>query len=462
MEHSALLKKILGNAEKIRVEYEGKHLSASFIVAAVCDFCSSEYNNSEMQDDAERFEEERLRYAYSKIVVLKGNLGRSYARKVSLAPEVLDVAFDFAECEKVAEVRKNLRVPADVAFLMAIKSIPAQYKLGRPIYRGDFSVSDFLTDIDANIYAYVVELIEGVSARFKKKKETAIYFRDWKPARKFAEPEELKRQFFERIKTELSRKILHITIPFFFGEDHLKLSIHKIDGSYHVNYNGCAMKHLKKNVDTQEKYERILKKVCNEQWIREGHVTDCFSQTYYFFMYLHRLVLIANADLFYSRMDKRRYDGFDRCYYQSEEKAEVFEAEELLRELKKSIGIHYDEYKGLLMWSGISYVNSTRNACYLLETLDDKRVKISDGHKGHWEGFIFENFEWVCGDVKQHSRTIKKYAKRFGVVFEGEDVYLIDDCENWIQAWMRYINAGILLSELGSCIKLPKKKETEV
>lgn len=462
MKHSTLLKKILENAEKIRVESGGKHLCASFIVAAVCDFCSCDYNNSEMRDDAERFEEERLRYAYSQIIKIRGSIGKIYIRKVSLAPEILDKEFDFTECEKIAETRGKIRVSADVVFLIAIKSIPAQYKLCRSSYRGEFSVIDFLSDIDANIYAYAVELIEGVYKRFKEKKEQAIYFRDWKPARKFAEPEELKKQFFGMIKTEFSGKILHITIPFFFGDDALKLSVHKIGDAYHLHDNGCAMNHLKKNVEDQEKYERILKKVCGEQWIGEKRVTDRFSQTYYLFRYLHRLVLIANADLFYSRMVKRHYDGFDRCYYKNEEKAENFKAEELVQKIKKSIGIHYDEYKGILMWSGISYVNSTRNACYLLETLDNNKVKISDGHKGHWEGYIFENFEWVCGNIKQYSRIVKKYTKRFGAVFEDEDVYLIDDCENWVQAWMKYINVGVLLSELGSCIRLPKKKEKEV
>lgn len=462
MQHSALLKGILENAEKIRVESGGKHLCASYIVAAICDFCSCDYNNSEMRDEAERFEEERLRYAYNKIIKVRGSIGRIYIHKVSRAPEILDKEFDFAECEKIAEARGKIRLSADIVFLMAIKSIPSLYKLCRPCYREEFSVTDFLRDIDANIYAYTIELIEAVYTRFEKKKELAIYFRDWKPARKFAEPEELKKQFFGMIKTEFSGKILHITIPFFFGDDDLKLSVHKIGDSYHLHDNGGAMNQLEKNVDDQEKYERILKTVCNEQWIEERRVTDCFSQTYSFFRYLHRLVLIANADLFYSRMVKRHYDGFDRYYFKNEEKAEDFDAEELIQKIKKSIGIHYDEHKGILMWSGISYVNSMRNACYLLETLDDNKVKISDGHKGHWEGYILENFEWVCGDIKQYSRLVKKYTKRFGAVFEDEDVYLIDDCENWVQAWMKYINVGILLSELGSCIKLPKKKEKEV
>lgn len=458
MEHSTLLKKILEQAEKIQVESGGKHLSASFIVAAFCDFCSCEYHNSEMKDDAERFEEERLRYAYSKIIVVKGSIGKIYIHKVLNLPEILDKEFYFAECEKLAAKRGTTRIPADIVFLMAIKSIPSQYKLCRPSYREEFSITDFLSDIDANIYAYVVELIEGVYKRFEKKKELAIYFRDWKPARKFADAEELKLQFFDKIKTTVSGKILHIIIPFFFGDDDLKLSLHKIDESYHVHDNGCAMGHLKKNVTDQEKYKRILKKVCTKQWIDEGRVTDSFSQTYSFFCYLHRLILIANADLFYSRMVPRHYDGFDRCFFENEEKAETFNEKEFLQSVQKCIGIHYDEHKGILMWSGISYVNSTRNACYLLEMLDDNKIKISDGHKGHWEGHIFENFEWAHGNIKQYSRLVKKYTKRFGATLEGEDVYLIDDCKNWVQAWMRYINVGILLSEFGSCIGLPKIK----
>ena len=169
MEHSTLLKKILEQAEKIQVESGGKHLSASFIVAAFCDFCSCEYHNSEMKDDAERFEEERLRYAYSKIIVVKGSIGKIYIHKVLNLPEILDKEFYFAECEKLAAKRGTTRIPADIVFLMAIKSIPSQYKLCRPSYREEFSITDFLSDIDANIYAYVVELIEGVYKRFEKK-----------------------------------------------------------------------------------------------------------------------------------------------------------------------------------------------------------------------------------------------------------------------------------------------------
>jgi len=455
MLQTVLVKTILENAEDIKKEFGCEFLCASHVAVAVADFCSNKYIGFSVSDfNLPRFEEERLRYIFSKEVKLT-----SYFRirlKNNVKSGVPEDRFDIAHCECIAESRGAGVLSADIVFLCALQELHPSYKPVLKSISTDESVIALLQDVDKNIYDYVVNSIDKICSELKKKSCEAAAIRDWKPAEKFAEPRELSEMFFEKIGKTRKNNVLTLNFPKFFGDTDLKVSIHKADGIYYVNDNGRAIKHLAKRLDDGKKLERAIPKVCAPCWIYKGRITGCFSNAYQFIYYLKMLVFVAHGDLYYTKADQPLYYKEKSYVYVDTDRAEAFDEAELLNELKSGINFCYDENSGLYCWLEAKYSLFSGRAAFLMETLEKGNIRISDKKKGRIEGEIFEAFYWDNDDIATYHKFITKITERFGAEFDGRNVYLTDKAKDFHKSIFKFFNLAVLLSEFGHDIALPK------
>ena len=458
MVQTELLKAILEKADEIKNEFGGEFLCASHIVVAVADFCKTKYTGFCVSDTGYvRFEEERLRYIFSKEVRLSAYFRLRLSRNAK--SEVREEEFDIDSCEKIVSVRESEVLSSDVIFLCALKELHQSYKNALRSISSEESIIALLQDADENIYDYVVDNIENIRCELKKKSDQAKAIRDWKPAPKFAEPEEVLAMFFEHIVKEMSEKEITFRLPKFFGAADLKLSIHQVEGIFYVHDNGCAIRHLSRRVKDKQKCEHILKKVCYSGWINRGRMTYSFLSTFTFFEYLKMLIFVAHADLYYTKA-KCFLCYKDKDYsYKETEKAEILDAKILLDTLKEGIGVSYDENKGLYCRVDASCSLSSSRMFFQIETLENGKIRISDRKKGQYEGEIFEEFYWCNDDITPYSKYISKIVDRFGAEFDGRDVYLTDKTENYATALFKFFNLAVLLSQFGHDIALPKIRQ---
>ncbi len=462
MQHSLLLKTILEKAEEIKKEFNYEYLCASHIAIAVADFCNSKYTGICISDNlypSIKYEEERLRYIFKKEVKLSSyfRMALSKANREGVKEEV----FDVDACQEIATERNSIVLSADIVFLCALK----QYqKICKQAVRSDLSgngVFSVLQDTDEKIYDYVIENLQKVSAILNEKIRNTEAIRDWKPAAKFAEPQELAEMFFNKIKISSIDNVVVLKIPHFFGKSDLKLSIYKVDDVYYIHDNGCAIKHLSKQLNDKQKCERVLKKVCHSCWIDKNRITGNFTTANKFLYYLQKLIFVAHADLYYTKAVKHLYYKEKGFVFPSSHKAEPIDSEALLNELKKTINFNYDENSGIYYWLNMSYSLFSMCASFLMETLENRQIRISDKRKGKCEGELFEAFYWDNDATAPYGKFISKIAARFGAEFDGIDVYLTDKQENFYTAILKFFNLAIILSEFGHDIDLPKLRQKE-
>ncbi len=457
MQETALLKAIIEKANNVKNEFNCEHLWASHIAVAVADFCRTKYTGLALVDDTYfpcRFEEERLRYIFSKEVRLASFFRTVLSRNIRNG--IAEKAFTLATCENIANMRGYEMLSADIVFLCALKELGEQYKKAVSTATTDNAIIGILQDADRNIYDYVIEKIEAVKVVLNEKTREAASMRDWKPAAKFSEPNELNDMFFGKIEKKAAENVVTLKFPKFFGTTDLKVSIHNVGDLYYIHDNGCAIKHLSKQIKDTEKCARALKKVCDSCWISKGRITGSFVSVSSFLYYLQRLIFIANADLFYTKAEKPLYYKEKNYLYLDAEKAEPINEAELFETLKSGIGFDYDENAGLYYWLDTRYSLFSGRVSYLIETLENGIIRISDRKKGKTEGEIFEAFYWNNDDISLYTKFISKIADRFGGDFDGKNIYLTDKNENFCKAMFRFFNMAVLLSEFGHDIELPK------
>lgn len=457
MTHTALLTAILEKANAVKNELNYDYLCASHIAAAVADFCTTKYIGLDFSTYCyPRFEEERLRYVFSREVKLTAYFRMRLRQNAKHG--IQEEEFDLSCCEQIAVLRCAPMLSADIVFLCALSKLHESYQGAVRTASSDQAVIALLQETDTNIYDYVIEKIEDIRCTLKKKADEAAAIRDWKPANKFTEPEVLARMFFEKIEKRISENVLTLKFPKFFGSTDLKVSIHKAANIYYVHDNSCAIRHLSKQVKDQQKRDRIIKRVCHSCWIDKGSITGSFCSCFRFFYYLQRLVLIAHADLYYTRAERPLYCKEKGCIYVGAKNAEPLGEAELLETLKGGIGFCYDENQGLYYWVDAKCSLSSGRTAFLMETLEDGHIRISDRRKGNIEGELFEGFYWDNDDIAPYSKFVSKLATRFGAEFDGRDVYLTDKKDNFYKAILRFFNLAVLLSEFGQDIAVPKKK----
>lgn len=461
MRHTELLTAILEKGEAVREEFHCDGLWPSHIAAAFAAFCATEYTGfcpSDRWIYPNWYEEERLRLLYK--TVLRNS---SYFR-LRLSKKVRDgeseAPFDFSLCEKVAALRNNDVLSADLVFLCVLKELAEEC---RAVYRvpvTEDAIIPLLRYADANIYDYTAKRVEAVCKKLMEKANTAAAKRDWKPAAKFAEPEELIQLALEGIEIRHTGTVTTVKIPGFFGNSGLTLSIHSADGIYYVHDNRCALRYLARTLGNGETYQRAVKKVCHSRRMDKGRITGSFCNVTGFLYYIKDLVFVAQAGLYYPRA-KHQLCFRDKGYvYVPEDKAEPFAEADLLHILKESIRAYYDENEGLCCRVQASNSPFSTRYSFLVETLDDGRIRFSDRLKGKYEGELLEACYWYhdSTDITVYRRLFSKLADRFGGEFDGKDIFLTAKQKDFQSALFRFFQLSVIVSRLGHSIALPKLK----
>lgn len=458
MIYTALLKEILTNANVIKAECNAESLCASHIAVAIANFCKTQYTGFAFSQYCyPRFEDERLRYLFEKEI--RNASYFTMRLRHNTKNGVQEDTFNVARCEEIVTLRGGSILSADVVFLCALRDLHMSYKSNVKTVTDNESILALLQDADANIYDYVIEKIDDVRSALKKKSDEAMAIRDWKPAAKFTEPEALASMFFEKIEKTFSDHVMTLKFPYFFGATSLKVSIHKFQGIYYIHDNGCALRHLSKQVTDKQKLARIVKKICHPCYIQKGRCTGSFCTATQFLLYLQDLIFLAQADLYYTRSDQLLRRKNQIRVYVDASRAEPMDTTALITELKNAIHFCYDQDQGLYYWLDMHYSLSSIRCAFLMETTQTGSICISDKRKGAFEGEIFENFYFGNDDISAHGKFIDKIAQRFGGEFDGKNVYLTEKETNFFKAMVKFFNMAVILSLFGRDIALPKRRK---
>lgn len=460
MLQTILLRTLLEKAEDIRKEFNSEQLGATHILAAMVDLCQTEYSGFSLSDTTlhpSPFEEERLRYIREKEIKLAAFFRLTLAKNNRNG--VTEAAFNFDGCEQVAAARGAALLSSDVVFLCALQTFQQENRAVTRTPLTDESILSILEEIDRNIFDYVVDKVEVLREKLKEKANTAVAIRDWLPAAKFADPDEVLTRLFAKIKMDVSDNVVTLKLLRFFGVTDLKLSIHTVNGAYYISDNGCAVKHLTKRVRDKEKRNRVLNKVCHPCWLYQDAVTGCFSSTFSFFEYMKWLVFVAHADLYYTKAEGRLCKKEKDYVYLTAEKGEPMDTTALLSLLRGGIGCYYDENDGLCVWADAKCSLSSSRTAVQIKTLPSGDICLSDKRKSQYEGTILEAFYWDHDDIAPYGTFITKLTARFGAAFDGKDVYLTEKAERFDKALFRFFNLAVLLAELDHNITLPKVRE---
>lgn len=481
MIQTELLKHIIEKANVIKQEFGSEVLSASHVVAAVADLCKTKYTGFALPDCTyPRFEEERLRYIFSKEIKLA-----AYFRlrlSINIKEGVSEDQFKIESCEEIALLKNRDILSADLVFLCALKQLHNSYKGALRSISDNKSIFLILEDTDKNIYDYVIEKIDDIRCELKKKSDEARAIRDWKPAAKFAEPQELIKKFFDKVYTSCENDVLHITIPGFLRETDLKLSIYKVKGSYIVNDNGCAVKCLSKRIDNI-KLKKVLELIWGKSNLQDNKLFTTFTDVKSVLYFIQEVILTANADLYYEYF---RQDAFGDRYYiepclslANEQLAQEFNANAFLDALIETLTAYYDENKGLLLRFDTKYCNCSYGIKVLIETLSDGTLRLSDAYKNkqYETGEMLEAFYSSSREEydDMYYEVMQKLAKPFGMEFDmtssiifpeysgnshnHKNPYMLSTVGTWLQDFYKFINSAVLISVVADRINYEKLRE---
>ena len=482
MVQTALFKEILKRANQVKEEFNAEHLTASHIAVAVADFCAIRYTGHTplvLQSSA-RFEEERLRYLFSKEVKLASYLRKKLSHNTETG--VQEKAFDVGCCDSIASMRKNDLLTADILFLSALKELDNAYRLTARNIVSEDCIFAALENADKNIYDYVIEKIEAICSELQEKVDEAKAIRDWKPAAKFAEPEDLLKQFFDNVCVACENNVLHITMPDFLRETDLKLSIYKVKDHFIVHDNGCAVNSLSKRIDSS-RIQKVLDLLWDKSNLCGNKLFTQIADVKFVLYFIQEVILTANADLYYEYFREesfghRRY--IDPCrIFASEQQAEAFDAKALVDALKESVTAFYDENKGITLRFDAKYCHCSYGIRVLIETLDDGTVRFSDAYKNKQyetgemlEAFYFSSTK-ECDDM--YYKVMQELAKPFGMAFDmtssiifpeysgrkhnHKNPYMLSTVPVWVQDFYKFMNSAVLISVVADRINYKKVRE---
>jgi len=482
MVQTALFQALLKKANEVKAEFNAEDLSASHIAVAVADFCAIRYTGLvpiELQSSV-RFEEERLRYLFSKEVKLASFLRKKLSHNAKTG--VQEKTFDIGCCVRIASSLKNNLLTADILFLSALKELDNAYRASARNIVSDDSVFAALQDADKNVYDFVIGEIKKICSELQEKADAAKAIRDWKPAEKFAEPEDLLKQVFDNICAVSQNNVLQITLPGFLRETDLKLSIYKVKDHLVVHDNGCAAKSLSKRLDSI-----CVQKVLDLLWDKSNlqdnklftQLTDAVSVLYF----IQEAILTANSD-FYSEyfneetLGRRRY--IEACNaFESEQQAEDFDANAFINALRETVTAYYDENKGITLRFAAKYCNCSYGIKVLIETLDEGTVRLSDAYKNkqYETGEMLEAFYFASREEydDMYYKVMQELAKPFGTVFDmtssvafpeyngrkhnHKNPYMLSTVDNWVRDFYQFMNSAVLVSVVADRINYEKVRE---
>lgn len=481
MVQTLLLKTIFEKAEEVMSEFGGEYLTASHVVVAIADFCKTRYNGLDSYYlTYPRFEEERLRYIFQKEIKLAGYF--RLALTLNTKNKVIEKEFDIEACEKVAVARGADILSSDVVFVCSMKQVEENYKRTLRTLPTDDSVFALLAETDKNVFDYTITRIEEVCALLKKKSKEAAKIGDWKPAVKFAEPEELLKQFFDNICTSYENNVLNIIIPQFLGGTDLKLSVYKVEDCYIIHDNGCAIKNLLKRIDVI-KLQKVLDMIWGKSNVQDNKIFAEFTDIKSVLYFIQEVILTSNADLYYEYFNeetfgRRRY--IEPCaYLENEQHAKEFDVNEFITSLKETVKIYYDENKGLILVFNSKYCNCSYRITVLVETLDDGTIRFSDAYKNkkYETGEMLEAFYFArqAEYDDMYYEVMHKLAKPFGMMFDmtssiifpeycgnehnHKNPYMLSTVSSWLSDFYKFINSAVLISVVADRINYEKLRE---
>ena len=460
MKQTELLELILAKARSVQEEFGSAGLYASHIAAAVTDLCRTKYTGISLSDRTfhpVRFEEERLRYVFEK----ETRVASYYRLRLSIHTKagILEEPFDWGFCERIAEARGAEILSADVVFLCALATLHIAYSRTVKTVNSAQAILARLQDTDVNIYDYVVENIEALCRELQKKAAEAAAIRDWKPAAKFAEPEEVLSLAFHGIEIAHDGFIATIRIPKFFDDTDLTLAIHQVDGIYYIRDNRCALGYLAETLREEEgMYEQAVKKVCHKHRMDDGSITGCFTTVEGFLQYLKELTYVARAAIYFRRLKKQLCVSQGADGYLPLDRAQPFDAGELVDMLRTALRADYTQEEGL--FCGVAMGNGFSGLRYVfqVESLEDGRIRFRDIRKGQYEGEILESVYWHHGgeEISCFRQPFAQLAGFFGGDFDGREFSLTVRTGDFQRGLFRFFQLAVVAGVLGEAIALPR------
>ncbi len=482
MVQTPLFQAILKRADGVKTEFNAEYLAASHIAVAVADFCAIRYTGLTpiALQSSTRFEEEQLRYLFSKEVKVASYLRIKLSRNTKAG--VQEKAFDIGHCDRIASLLKRDLLTADILFLSALKELDNAYRAAAKNIVSDDSIVAAMQDADKNVYDFVIEKIEEICSELKEKAEEAKAIRDWAPAKKFAEPEDLLKQFFDNICATCENKVLHITLPGFLRETDLKLSIYKVKDHFIVHDNGCAVKNLSKQINSVS-MQKVLDLIWGKSNLQDNtlfaQIPDAKSVLYF----IQEVILTANADLYYEYFNedtfgRRRY--IEPCNaFENEQQAEDFDANAFLHALKETVTAYYDENKGITLRFDAKYCHCSYGIKVLIETLDDGTVRFSDAYKNkqYETGEMLEAFYFSSTEESDdmYYEVMQELTKPFGMAFDmtssiifpeyngrkhnHKNPYMLSTAHHWVQDFYKFMNSAVLISVVADRINYEKVRK---
>ena len=371
---------------------------------------------------------------------------------------------------------------ADILFLSALKELDDAYRVTARNIVSDDSIFAALQDADKNIYDYVIEKIETICSELQEKADEAKAIRDWKPAEKFAEPEDLLKQFFDNMYVASENNVLHITIPGFLRETDLKLSIYKVKDHFVVHDNGCAVKSLSKQIDSI-RMQKVLDLLWDKSNLQDNKLFTQITDVKFILYFIQEVILTANADLYYEyfkeeHFGRRRY--IDPCKaFERQEQAEIFDTNAFLNALKETVTTYYDENKGICLRFDAKYCNCSYGIKVLIEALDDGTVRFSDAYKNkqYETGEMLEAFYFSSTEEydDMYYEVMQELAKPFGMALDmtssiifpeyngrkhkHKNPYMLSTAANWVQDFYKFMNSAVLISVVAHRINYEKVRE---
>ena len=267
----------------------------------------------------------------------------------------------------------------------------------------------------------------------------------------------LKEKLLSLLTVEKTDRSVSVTVPEFFAAtgDGLHLTFLYYDEVFYVHDNGGAVAQLKKQIGNADTFQKTLKRVGEKVSFDGERMVGAFCQVHTFFRYMQMLVFIANADLYCDCLDEDGLRFDNDIVLPTDDKLESLDLNGLFECLDGGIFCSLNDDGSYRLSLAMFYSTFSTYASYRVE-LTDERVTVTDFHKGKIEGELFESFYWDHDSTADYADEINRYGCRFGVEFDGKDIFITDSSEHSNKAFWSFFNMAVLMSELGNRIELPK------
>lgn len=214
---------------------------------------------------------------------------------------------------------------------------------------------------------------------------------------------------------------LYLTVPDFFGDGlTLKLVVASPhEGFYVIHDDGSAVAALRSRLPREEWNAPGLAYSGENQRVYAG-----LPQDVHFYAYLGRLVTIANADLFYKRLDCPLNGMCPSEFYEREGEAEPFDPDVFLNMVNEGLRARERPDGSLRLRHPFSYPNpETSTTGGLLLRREGDEIVITDSSVPGIEGSVLECFLYHYDYLSDYAKEAQPYFDRFGGRITGENSF---------------------------------------